>query len=216
MKMEPYYSDDLVTIFNCDSREILPMIEFDSLITDPVWPNAKANLYGKDDPFLMLKSILDLTNYNCKRIAIHLGCDSDPRFLNAVPERYKYFRSVSLEYVQPCYKGRLLNGGDIAYLFGEVPPSKKGQMVIPGRYVDRDSNGKQTKHPCPRKLNHAKWLIKWWTSDQDIVCDPCSGSGTTLLAARILGRKSIGIEYEKSFCDMAIERFNQQEMNLIT
>ena len=45
----PFYCDDHVSIYLGDCRELLPQFSgADALITDPVWPNATADLYGKE------------------------------------------------------------------------------------------------------------------------------------------------------------------------
>ena len=61
---------------------------------------------------------------------------------------------------------------------------------------------------CPRSLAHMEWLLKWWTDPDDTVLDPFAGSATTLLAARNLGRRSIGIEIEERFCIVAAQRLS--------
>jgi site-specific DNA-methyltransferase (adenine-specific)/modification methylase len=205
---KPYYDEDGITIYHADCREILPHLEpVDTLITDPVWPNASVPLIGSERPFDLLHEALSLTY--AKRLAIQLGCDSDPRFLAAVPERWEFFRTCWLEIARVGYKGRLLMTGDVAYLFGDVPKPAPGQFVIPGRYLDPDSNGKQSDHPCPRKLGHVKWLVKWWSEESDVVLDPFMGSGTTLRAAKDLCRKAIGIEIEEKYCEIAVRRLAQ-------
>lgn len=85
----------------------------------------------------------------------------------------------------------------------------KGAHVIPGKCVDADSSGKQSAHPCPRKLKHAEWLVSWWSEPADTVLDPFMGSGTTLVAAKRLGRRGIGIEVDERYCEMAAERLRQ-------
>jgi DNA modification methylase len=115
-----------------------------------------------------------------------------------------------LEIARVGYKGRLLMNGDIAYLFGEPPSSQPGRRVISGRYMDPDSGGKQADHPCPRKLNHVRWLVRLWSEDTDTILDPFMGSGTTLRAAKDLGRKAIGIEIEEKYCEIAVRRLAQE------
>ena len=103
--------------------------------------------------------------------------------------------------------------GDNAYLFGEPPESRPGAHVIPGRMMDADGGGKQADHPCPRKLNHVAWLVRWWSAPADLVLDPFMGSGTTLVAAKNLGRKAIGIEIEEKYCEIAAKRLAQEVLS---
>ncbi len=51
-----------------------------------------------------------------------------------------------------------------------------------------------------------KWFIKLFTQEGDVVLDPFSGSGTTAVAAKSLGRFYIGIDNKKQFCDLAKRR----------
>jgi site-specific DNA-methyltransferase (adenine-specific)/modification methylase len=208
----PYYEQEGITIYCADARDMISMLTFHTLITDPVWPNADPVLFGSDDPVKMLRQVL--VQVGSPRLAIHLGCDSDPRFLQAVPDSFPFFRVASLELARVGYKGRLLMTGDIAYLFGEPPKSRPGHHVIPGRCIDPDAFGKQTEHPCPRKYGHVRWLVKWWSEETDIICDPFMGSGTTLLAAKNSGRRAIGIEVDERYCQMAVDRLHQTVMTL--
>jgi hypothetical protein len=148
------------------------------------------------------------------RVAVHLGCDSDPRFLAAVPERWPFFRICHLEIARMGYKGRLLMSGDTAYLFGTPPPSVKGAHVIPGRIMDSDGGGKQADHPCPRKLSHVSFLVRWWTLPRGCVLDPFMGSGTTLVAAKRFGRTAIGVEINERYCEIAARRLQQEALPL--
>lgn len=207
--MKPYYEHAGITIYHGDCREILPQLSAESLVTDPIWPGCE-NIFPDVDAFGLLADTLALAN--CDRIAIHLGCDSDPRFLLAVPDRWKFFRVCTLDVARVGYKGRLLMTGDNAYLFGEPPASRPGAHVIPGRIMDADSSGKQADHPCPRKLNHVAWLVRWWSNPLDMILDPFMGSGTTLVAAKNLGRKAIGIEIEERYCEIAAKRLAQEVM----
>ena len=207
--MKPYYQESGVTIYCGDARKVLPNLDFSAIVTDPVWPNCAVPLPGHDRPQEQLAEILEAAGPR-KRLAVHLGCDSDPRFLQAVPRYWPFFRVCWLEMARPHYKGRLMYGSDVAYLYGEPPRSKPGAHVIPGRFIDADSSGRQSDHECPRKLNLVAWLIRWWTEENDIVCDPNMGSGTTLVACKNKGRRAIGIDIRERDCEMAAKRLSQE------
>ena len=62
-------------------------------------------------------------------------------------------------------------------------------------------------HPTQKPLPIIKRLIELFTDEADVVIDPCAGSGTTLLASEILGRKSFGFEIKKEFVKAFNENF---------
>lgn len=209
--MTPYYGPtDGITIYHGDCREVLPSIVADTIVTDPVWPNASAVLAGRNDPERLLREALEsIGDGACKRLAIQLGCDSDPRFLCAVPTRWRFFRVCWLDVSRPNYKGRLLDGATPAYYFGQVPSARPGAHVIPGIMRDSSSDGKYPGHPCPRKLAQVRWIVKWWSDPEDVILDCFAGSGTTLEAAKSLGHRAIGIEIKECYCEIAARRLAQ-------
>jgi len=214
----PYYDHNGITIYHGDCREILPDLDQAGLLlADPVWPNASVEMFGSDNPYKMFHKmwrILWAFEKLPARAAIQLGCDSDPRFLNAIPSELEFFRTVNLEISRKGYKGRLLMTGDIGYLFGEPPSSRPGLRVIPGRCNDESCDGKQSEHPCPRKYKHVHFLCSIWSEPNDLVIDPFCGSGTTLFAAKNLGRRAIGIEIEEKYCEIAAKRLSQEVLAL--
>lgn len=192
------------------------------MITDPVWPNSV--FPNVKNPQQLLADVLDYAGKDVLRIVVHLGCNSDPRFLQAVPARFPFFRTCSLEYACPNYVGRLLYTGDVAYAFGVPPPSCKGAHVIPGRVIATKndqgfarSNGRNKSagdealqrlpHPTVRKFQHVHWLVRYFGGVS--VIDPFAGAGTTLLAAKELGVPAVGIEIEERYCEIAANRLRQ-------
>lgn len=61
-------------------------------------------------------------------------------------------------------------------------------------------------HPTQKPLYAMEWLIERLTNEGDVVLDPFSGSGTTAVACKALGRDFKGFELEKEYYEMAIER----------
>lgn len=226
--MKPYYEYRGITIYHGDCRQILPTISAESIITDPVWPNS---VFPGVEPQKLLSEALDLAQV--QRVTIHLGCDSDPRFLEAVPRRWPFMRVCWLDYARPSYKGRILYGSDVAYAFGVPPLPRSGQHLIPGKCmaqrtgykIQREIGGPTSaqknyrrnkeivgrSHPCPRRIQHVQWLVKWLGGAS--VIDPFVGSGTTLLAAKGMGVPCIGIEIEEKYCEIAAKRLSQEVMD---
>lgn len=68
-------------------------------------------------------------------------------------------------------------------------------------------------HPCPFPDTLPRRCIAATTDPGDMVLDPFAGSGTTLRAAKDLGRKSIGIEMEERYCEIAAKRLAQEVLD---
>jgi site-specific DNA-methyltransferase (adenine-specific) len=67
---------------------------------------------------------------------------------------------------------------------------------------------KSNLHPTQKPIALCEYLIKTYTNEEDLILDSCAGSGTTLLAAKNLNRQFIGIEKEKEYYDICVERLN--------
>lgn len=66
----------------------------------------------------------------------------------------------------------------------------------------------KTSHPCQIPLQVMLNIIMLIPSDY-LIIDPFAGSGTTLLASKILHKDFIGIEIDKSYCEIIEERLAQ-------
>ncbi len=208
--MRPYYEDDAVTIYHGDCREVLPTLgPVDLVLTDPPWPmKTKEVMAGSLDAIRLWEATVPFLD--AKRLLVWHAIHNDPRdYLNPLAD-WPYLRAIFLRRAVPGYFGRVLLDGEMIHALGEWPAPKKGRMIIPGgmeiTYVASDRvNG----HPGPRSLIATRWLVKFWSDEEDTILDPFMGSGTTLRAAKDLGRRAIGIEIEERYCEIAAKRMAQ-------
>jgi hypothetical protein len=74
-------------------------------------------------------------------------------------------------------------------------------------------NGDTPFHPCQKPVDLMAWLLGF-VDPTLIVVDPFAGSGSTLVAAKALGRRAIGIEISEEYCSRAAERCRQEVLDL--
>ena len=102
---------------------------------------------------------------------------------------------------------RIVGNTEYALLFyrEKLPKfNNNGRMIFNSLPMDRDNQTPKI-HPTQKPLQTLKNLILLFTDRDDVVIDPCAGSGSTLLAAEQLGRKSYGFEIKKEF----VNKFNE-------
>ena len=79
--------------------------------------------------------------------------------------------------------------------------------------VERDaapSGAERSAHPTQKPLDLTRRLIQRHSNPGDLILDPFMGVGTTLRAAKDLGRRAIGIELEERWCKIAVKRLAQE------
>lgn len=103
---------------------------------------------------------------------------------------------------------RIVGNTEYAILFyrDKLPMfNNNGQMVMNSMPYERD-NITPKIHPTQKSIFLLMRLIKLFTNIGDVVIDPCAGSGSTLLAAKRLGRRAYGFEIKKDF----VRQFNEK------
>jgi DNA modification methylase len=73
-------------------------------------------------------------------------------------------------------------------------------------------NKEEREHPTQKPLDVMRWCLKFLAEDTRMVCDPYMGSGTTLRAAKDLGIRSVGVEREEKYCEIAVGRLAQENL----
>ena len=91
-------------------------------------------------------------------------------------------------------------------LFNNVGSDGKRHMVLDHFDFIRDTKEIPKIHPTQKPVNLLMKLISIFTDPGDVVIDPCAGSGSTLRAARELGRNSYGFESNGEFYNKAVEQ----------
>ena len=70
----------------------------------------------------------------------------------------------------------------------------------------RDSKDEKIEHPTPKPSELMLWCLERYSKPNDLILDPFCGSGTTCVAAKMLGRRYIGIDISEKYCQIARQR----------
>ena len=81
-----------------------------------------------------------------------------------------------------------------------------------GMWTFAGANPRRVGHPAPFPEELPRRLIKLYSYPEDLVLDPFSGSGTTLVAAKRLGRNSVGVEINATFCELTVRNLQTVEL----
>jgi len=203
--MKPYYQDKYCTIYHADCLEIMPELEpVDLLLTDPPYAN-RTQYESYEDTLDNLKCLIaPLMEIRSERKVITCG----------VGNIYLYPQPTwILSWVTPAGTGSGPWGfccWQPILVYGKDPYLQAGLGRRHDTFIHTESS-KKINHPCPNPDNIFKKIINRVSIAQsDLILDPFMGSGTTLVAARALGRKSIGIEIEEKYCEIAVRRLAQE------
>ena len=202
MLPEPYYSHAGVTIYHGDCREILPEIpsgSVDLVLTDPPYGVGFADW---DTSVIDPTSWLDACRLLSDCVMVTTGNTN----------QYEYPRpDWTAAWFRPGSVQRAGGGGfshwDPVLIYGRNRlPFDCKQIANRPQPVDG--------HPCPKPLDLFRWFVSECSVSDDLILDPFMGSGTTLVAAKQLGRRAIGIEIEEKYCEIAVRRLAQEVLPL--
>jgi adenine-specific DNA-methyltransferase len=96
---------------------------------------------------------------------------------------------------------------ECGYLLAKGNPNKPQQPL--GDVIDWIDNTGNKLHPTQKPISVLLPLIETYSGAQETVLDPFAGSGSTLLAARMLGRKWLGVELDEKYHAAATKRLNE-------
>ena len=207
--MKPYFEEEGITIYHGDCREVLPTLGggIDLVITDPP--------YGMDfrsnhrivrheaiagDHELPLDAIL--LAIGAAQRAAYVFCRWDNLTELPMP------RSVLVWVKNNWSMGDLKHEHGRQWEAVAFYPKDGHEFInrIPD-VIHADRTGNEM-HPTQKPLSLLKTIIA--ANVGDVVLDCFMGSGTTLRAAKDLGRKAIGIEIYEPYCEIAAKRLSQK------
>ena len=81
-----------------------------------------------------------------------------------------------------------------------------GSRMFSRHHFSKGCRGKS--HPTQKPIPVIRWCLSF-APDAETIVDPYLGSGTTLVAAKLEGRKAVGIELEERYCEIAANRLCQ-------
>jgi site-specific DNA-methyltransferase (adenine-specific) len=230
--MEPYYDDGAVTLYHGDSREVLAGVEPVAVgLTDPPYginlktktsdyrgsaafdrgESLKATVLYEDTPEMvrgLVREVIPALLAKVERAVIFPG----PAMMWAYPEP----RATGCVFM-PNGAGRSAWGFQCMHpilYYGKDPYLVDGAGGRPNSFRDEQPNREQIDHPCPKPLRWMRWTVIRASRPGETILDPFAGSGTTLRAAKDLGRKAIGIEIEERYCEIAARRCAQDVLDL--
>jgi len=224
--MEPYYQDDQVTLYHGDCLELADLWTCaDVLVTDPPYgisAKAKKGSYqrgGGGQEYLNNCIAGDRTT-ETRDAAIALWGDK-PRIV---------FGSWRAPRPEPVFQrliwhkaGSVFGLGTAAFISQdeEIYVSGAGwrmtqpplRSVITTTEPRQGANGEAAKfgHPTPKPVSLMVTLMD--RCPPGTIADPFAGSGSTLVAAKALGRKAIGVELEERYCEIAANRLRQDVLD---
>lgn len=205
LPFEPFYDRDGITIYNADCRQVLPFLDrFDLLLTDPPYgigadkQNAHSSI--RDNP--------DWSHEEWDRI---------------VPQ-------YTIHGLLDAAESQMIWGGNYyqlppaqCWLIWEKPEAGTGFSMADAELawtnlkqsvrVKRCNRNDGTRcHPTQKPLALMKWCLSL-VADAKSVIDPFMGSGTTLVAAKLLGLRAVGCEINREYCEAAVRRLSQRVLD---
>jgi len=192
MSVTPYYTDDAVTIYHGDCREWMP--EADVIVTDPPYPN---NAGWFENGVGSARTVLSA--WRGEALVFWSELEHPPVDLPLVAVHIWHRANV--------------NGRPYESIYHFAPDGAKRRSEVYRSTVPfKGATGSAyVGHPTQKSVEVMRWLLAKTTGT---TLDPFMGSGTTLVAAKSLNRKAIGIEIEERYCEIAARRCSQEVLGL--
>jgi site-specific DNA-methyltransferase (adenine-specific) len=199
VKLTPFYDQDGITIYHGDCAQVLPFLDpVDLLLTDPPYGiGIAANPVRQK----------------------HEKSDWD----NSAPAMYIINHAISKAGKAIIWGGNYFNLRPTRkfLVWDKRQPEDFSLAMAEQAWCSFDGNAKifakrvvgyEKDHPTQKPESLMAWCIEQAGDGVATILDPFMGSGTTLVAAKNLGKRAIGIERELKYCEIAVRRLAQQTL----
>lgn len=241
--MQPYFDDGQCVIYHADARELLPQLTWDAIVADPPYgtgwyetdtdvtrelvplvQRGRACVFGYAERLVRLCLLAQVvpsewitwwpTNGACRGFNLSGARNESEAIaffgthrvaLLREPRSEASKRVLKYEHASPAHARQLLSNGD--------PASRRVSDVWRYAAPGLGFLGSQRVHTNEKPLALMRRLVEAEAAPGELVLDPFMGSGTTLRAAKDLGRRAIGIELEERHCETAARRLSQQVLD---
>ena len=240
MSLEPYYQDGQCTIYCADCRDVLPSVpDCDLVMTDPPYgetslrwdrwqsgwlemlPSSSMWCFGSLRMFL--NNWVEFASWSLSQEVIwkkHNGSNFHADRFRRVHEHALHFYKGNWADVYKMVqttndatartvrrKERPTHTGEIAE---STYTSQDGGPRMMTSVIEARSCHGYAVHPTQKPVSLLGKLIQYGCPENGIVIDPFMGSGSSLVAARDCGMRSIGIEVNEEYCEAAADRLRQK------
>ena len=236
--MKPYYEDAKagIVIYHGDCREVLPTLEpVDITFSSPPYntiaatsPSGmfKEHNHKQNTGYISHSDDLPECDYQEWMRSVFETCKSKTKGLVWINHKTRFRDKSGIHPLQifpwPFYSEvvwdragsvtfnarKFAPSHEFLYAFGEPHYWDNAQNTLLSVWrilPEREIKG----HPCPFPESIARRCVTASCPPNGTVLDPFMGSGTTLRAAKDLGRRAIGIEIEERYCEIAANRLRQ-------
>ncbi len=239
MSATPIFDDGQITLYHGDCREILPtLVDVDVIVTDPPYGDTSLRWDEPVRGWLGLIDAPQLWCFASLRFLLEHGQEFEGWTYGQEivwekhngsgfsADRFKRVHELAVHF----YRGRWSSLHHNPPVTWDATPRTVRRKRRPphtghieaSSYTSEDGGPKLMRsvlqvrsehgravHPTQKPLGILRPLIQYSCPGDGLVLDPFAGSGSTLLAARDLGRKVIGIEIDEGYCQRALERLAQ-------
>jgi DNA modification methylase len=211
---EPYYEADGITLYLGDCTTQTGWLAADVLVTDP--PYGISYVRGGDRKVMPKQPVVGDHDTTLRDTALGLWGDRPaPVFGSWRAPRPANTRQLLVWWKRSVGPG----SGDVSipwgnateeiYVLGSGYAGRRRPNVIE-TFEARQNAARLIGHPSNKSVSLMQQLIE--ACPPGLVADPFAGSGSTLLAARALGRSAIGVEIDERYCEVIAKRLAQADL----